>query len=228
MDVDPMDPLHQRDRKGLEVGRYPFLAAEIMRRKPEFCLHMSDYWQETVLGPLTERLVPARLHRPHAFTSFGHWGPYAHTNNWGILVEARFPNEAGMMSWLIASWHVRGSFLHSQCCVLGIFCHCLRESIQSLPSKKKQLLWTRLLHVLQCMVCKEQRFEWGTATTRLYLEFFVDRVCECLDFAAFVLATNLRDLTLTQVLPMAEFCACIRRNALDGQLFQLMPNAEWE
>ncbi len=88
MDVDPMDPLHQRNRKGLEIGRYPFLATEIIRRKPEFCQHMSDLWQESVLVPMNERMIPARVHRPHAFTSFGHWGPFAHTNNWGTLVAA--------------------------------------------------------------------------------------------------------------------------------------------
>jgi hypothetical protein len=49
----------------------------------------------------------------------------------------------------------------------------------------------------------------------------IDRVCECLDFSAFVLATNLRDLTLTQVLPMAEFVADTRRRLLSGQLEQL-------
>ena len=131
------------------------------------------------------------------------------------------------MSWLIASQHVGGSFLHSQCCVLAMFCHCLRSSIPVLPSKRKQLLWTRLVQVLQCMVCKEARFEWGQGTTRLYLGFFLDRVGECLDFSSFVNASNLRDLTLTQVLPMAEFCCNTRRTVLDQQLQQLMPGAEW-
>jgi hypothetical protein len=49
----------------------------------------------------------------------------------------------------------------------------------------------------------------------------IDRICECLDFSAFVLATNLRDLTLTQVLPMAAFVGNTRRRVLSGQLEQL-------
>ena len=49
----------------------------------------------------------------------------------------------------------------------------------------------------------------------------IDRICECLDFSAFVLATNLRNLTLTQVLPMAEFVEDTRRRVLSGQLEQL-------
>jgi hypothetical protein len=49
----------------------------------------------------------------------------------------------------------------------------------------------------------------------------IDRICECLDFSAFVLATNLRDLTLSQVLPMAEFVEDTRRRVLSGQLEQL-------
>lgn len=69
--------------------------------------------------------------------------------------------------------------------------------------------------------------EWGYATTHIYLEFFLDRSCECLDFSSFILTLNLRDLTLTQVLQMAEFCATIRRTILNGQLLQLMPNADW-
>jgi hypothetical protein len=77
------------------------------------------------------------------------------------------------------------------------------------------------------MVCKEARFEWGQGTTRVYLGFFLDRIGECLDFASFVIATNLRDLTRTQVLPMAELCGTVRRTVLDQQLQQVMPNAEW-
>ena len=188
---------------------------------------MTDYWQESVLDPLAQLQVPARSDRPVAFTTFGHWGLWAHIDDWGTLRAATFANEASMLSWLIASQHAVGSFLHSQCCVLAMFCHCLRSSIPVLSSKRKQLLWTRLVQVLQCMVCKEARFEWGQGTTRLYLGFFLDRVGECLDFSSFVNASNLRDLTLTQVLPMAEFCCNTRRTVLDQQLLQLMPGAEW-
>jgi hypothetical protein len=49
----------------------------------------------------------------------------------------------------------------------------------------------------------------------------IDRICECLDFSSFVLANNLRDLTLTQVLPMDDFVRDTRRRVLDGQLEQL-------
>ncbi len=65
------------------------------------------------------------------------------------------------------------------------------------------------------------RFKWSHATTRQYTTIMIDRVCECLDFSAFVLATNLRDLTLSQVLPMAEFVEDTRRRVLSGQLEQL-------
>jgi hypothetical protein len=187
---------------------------------------MREYWQTSVLDPLAERLIPARLHRPLAFDTFGHWGPWANVENWGRLATARFINEASMMSWLIASYHVVGNFLHSQVCVLGFFCHCLQQSIPLLQSKRKQLLWTRLHHVLQCLVCRESRFEWGQGTTRQYLGLFIDRVGECLDFATFVIAPHLRELTLTQVLPMDQFFCNVRRNALDGQLQQLMPDEE--
>ena len=227
MDINPMQATLQANRRELEVDRYPFLVTEIVRRTPEFCQTMTEQWRESVLNPLTERLIPARVQRPASFDSRGHWGPFAHTDEWGTLRYATFTNEASMISWLIASQHVGGSFLHSQCCVLAMFCHSLRTSIPVLPSKRKQLVWTRLLQVLQCMVCKEARFEWGHGTTRLYLGFFLDRIGECLDFASFVIASNLRDLTLTQVVPMADFCCNIRRTVLDRQLQQVMPGAEW-
>ena len=76
------------------------------------------------------------------------------------------------------------------------------------------------------MICRESRFDWGLGTTRQYLGLFIDRVCECLDFSTFVISSNLRDLTLTQVVPMDQFCANVRQTALDGQLHQLMPIGE--
>ena len=222
MDINPMDTLHQRSRRDLEMERYPHLVNEIIHRDPAFCQQMCGYWQSSVLSPLAERLIPVRLARPVAFDTFGHWGPFSYVENWGGLANARFINEASMLSWLIASHHVAGNFLHSQCCVLGLFCHCLRQSIPLLQSKRKQLLWTRLHHVLQCLVCREARFEWGLSTTRQYLGMFIDRVGECLDFATFVIAPHLRELTLTQVLPMDQFCCNVRRTTLNGQLQQLM------
>jgi len=226
MDINPMDTVFQRQRRAMEVDRFPPLAEEVVRRDPAWCLHMTECWQLSVQGPLTERLIPVRATRPVAFDTFGHWGPFAYVENWGELAAARFINEASMMSWLIASHHVAGSFLFSQCCVLGLFCHSLRQSIPMLASKRKQLLWTRLHHVLQCMVCRESRFEWGHATTRQYLGYFLDRIGECLDFSAFIIASNLRVLTQTQVMPMELFCTNVRRTTLDGQLRQLMPIAE--
>ena len=223
MDINPMDPLSQRDRRALEVERYPQLTGEIVRRDPAFCQHMVDLWQSIVLLPLMDRLIPARLTRPVAFDMFGHWGPWAGAINWRGLATARFRNEASMLSWLISSYHVAGNFLHSQCVVLGFFCHSLRQSIPILASKKKQVLWTRLHKLLQCLVCREARFEWGHGTTRQYLGIFIDRVSECLDYSTFVLAAHVRELTLTQVLPMDLFVTNVRRTALDGQLRQLMP-----
>ena len=95
-----------------------------------------------------------------------------------------------------------------------------------LASPRKRLLWTRLHQLVQCIVCREARFEWGNGTTRQYLGILIDRVSECLDFATFVIAPHVRELTLTQVLPMDLFCANVRRTALDGQLRQLMPIEE--
>ena len=184
---------------------------------------MAELWHATVVEPLAERLIPTRTHRPAAFNTFGPWGPWAYTENSGGLSTASFRNEASMISWLIASHHVEGNFLHSQCCVLGLFCHNLQQSIPLLTSRRKRLLWTRLHHLLQSMICRESRFEWGLGTTRQYLGLFIDRVSECLDFSTFVISSNLRDLTLTQVLPMELFCANVRRTTLDGQLRQLMP-----
>ncbi len=63
----------------------------------------------------------------------------------------------------------------------------------------------------------------SVGTTRQYLGIFIDRVNECLDFSTFVIAPHLRELTLTQVLPMEVFCVNVRRTALDGRLRQLMP-----
>ncbi len=73
------------------------------------------------------------------------------------------------------------------------------------------------------MICRESRFEWGLGTTRQYIGLFIDRVSECLDFSTFVISSNLRDLTLTQVVPMELFCTNVRRTTLEGQLRQLMP-----
>ena len=110
MDIDPMDTLHQRNRRELEVDRYPQLVDEIVRRNPTFCQHVTERWQALVLGLLTERLIPARVSRPVAFDTFGHWGPWAYAENWGGLATARFINEASMLSWLIASYHIDGNF----------------------------------------------------------------------------------------------------------------------
>jgi len=223
MDINPMDPLIQRDRRALELARYPHLAADLVRRDPAFCRHMIDLWQSVVLQPLSNRLIPARLTRPVAFDMFGHWGPWAGAINWGGLATARFRNEASMLSWLISSYHVAGNFVHSQCCVLGLFCHSLRQSIPMLVSKKKRVLWTRLHKLVQCLVCREARFEWGHGTTRQYLGIVIDRVSECLDYSTFVLAAHVRELTLTQVLPMDVFCVSVRKTVLDEQLRQVMP-----
>jgi len=43
MDVDPMNTLDQIDRRALELGRYPHLADEIIRRNPAFCQHVTDF-----------------------------------------------------------------------------------------------------------------------------------------------------------------------------------------
>ena len=153
-----MQTVLQGNRRELETERYPYLAPEIIRRSPEFCQHMMEDWQSSVLDPLTERQVPARTHRPSAFDTVGHWGLWAHVDEWGTLRTATFTNEASMISWLIASQHIVGSFLHSQCCVLAMFCHCLRTSIPALSGKRKQALWTRLLHVLQSGAAKRQRW----------------------------------------------------------------------
>jgi len=210
MDVDPMNTVYQRDRRNMELGRYPHLANEIVRRTPA----------------LAERLIPARLNRPVAFDTFGHWGPWAGAVNWGGLATARFVNEASMISWLISSYHVAGDIFHSQCCVLGLFCHSLRQSISMLASRRKRLIWSRLHQLVQCLVCREARFEWGHGTTRQYLGLLIDRVSECLDYSTFVIASHLRDLTLTQVVPMEQFCVDVRRTALAGQLRQLAPMDE--
>jgi len=223
MDINPMDSLSQWDRRALEVARYPHLASELVRRDPAFCQHMVELWQSVVLQPLSNRLISARLTRPVAFEMFGHWGPWAGAINWGGLATARFRNEASMLSWLISSYHVAGNFVHSQCCVLGLFCHSLRQSIPMLVSKKKRVLWTRLHKLVQCLVCREARFEWGHGTTRQYLGICIDRVSECLDYSTFVLAAHVRDLTLTQVLPMDVFFVSVRRTVLDEQLRQVMP-----
>ena len=73
------------------------------RRAPTWCQHMTEYWQTTVLDQLAERMISPRAHRPVAFVTFGHWGPFAYVENWGGLSTARFANEASMLSWLIAS-----------------------------------------------------------------------------------------------------------------------------
>jgi hypothetical protein len=74
------------------------------------------------------------------------------------------------------------------------------------------------------MICRESRFEWGLGNTRQYLGLFIDRVYECLDFSTFVISSKLRDLTLSQVVPMDFFCTNVRWTTLDGQLRQLMPH----
>ena len=218
-----MNTLEQFDRRALELERYPHLIDEIVRQRPEFCQHVSDFWQALVLTPLAERLIPVRLNRPVAFDTFGHWGPWAGAVNWGGLATARFLNEASMLSWLISSYHVAGNLVHSQCCVLGLFCYSLKQSIPTLASPRKRLLWTRLHQLVQCLVCREARFEWGHGTTRQYLGLLIDRVSECLDYATFVIAPHLRELTLTQVVQMDMFCVNVRRTVLDEQLRQLMP-----
>jgi hypothetical protein len=124
MDINPMETNHQRNRRQLEVNQYPQLMSEIIHRDTSYCKRMAEIWQETVLNPMAERLIPARMTRLNAFESFGHWGPFAYTDNWESLATAIFINEASMLSWLIASHHIAGNFLYSQCCVLGMFCHC--------------------------------------------------------------------------------------------------------
>ena len=132
-----------------------------------------------------------------------------------------------MLSWLISSYHVAGNLVHSQCCVLGLFCYSLKQSIPTLASPRKRLLWTRLHQLVQCLVCREARFEWGHGTTRQYLGLFIDRVSECLDYATFIIAPHVRELTLTQVVPMDVFCVSVRRTVFDEQLRQLMPIDEF-
>ena len=93
MDIDPMQSTLQRNRRELELHRYPFLANEIIRQSPEFCQQMTDNWKYFVLDPLTKLMVPARLERPVAFDTVGHWGPFAHTDDWGTLRTAKLPTK---------------------------------------------------------------------------------------------------------------------------------------
>ena len=65
---------------------------------------------------------------------------------------------------------------------------------------------------------RDSRLEWGLGTIRQYLGLFIDRVSECLNFSTFVIASNLRDLTLTQVVSMEFFCANVRRTTLEGSV----------
>lgn len=108
----------------LEVARCFHLTSEMVRRDPKFCQHRIDYWQDSVLTPLCEKLITAghlRLIRSDI-------GDHEHV---GDLATARFVNEAIMVSWLIASQHVVGDFLHSQYCfpiVCGSRFRCCRAS----------------------------------------------------------------------------------------------------
>ncbi len=221
MTVNPMLTPVQVYRREAEVGRYPQLAAMLVTRDGRYCRLMQTEWQGRVLSPLELRSVPARTVRPLAYVNRGHWGPWAHVNDWAIMSTAIFKNEASMLSWVIETGHLDGDFIHSQCCVIAMFCECLHRSIPLLLTRRKQQCWTKLFRLLQCLVCREMRFKWSHATTRQYTTIMIDRICECLDFSAFVLATNLRDLTLTQVLPMAEFVEDTRRRVLSGQLERL-------
>ena len=221
MTVNPMLTPVQVYRREIEVGRYPQLAAMLVTRDEPYCHLMQIEWQGHVLSALELRLVPVRTERPLAYVNRGHWGPYAHVNDWAIMARAVFKNEASMLSWVIEAAHLDGDFIHSQCCVLAMFCECLHRSIPLLLARRKQHCWTKLFRLLQCLVCNEMRFKWSHATTRQYTTIMIDRICECLDYSAFVLANTLRDLTLSQVLPMAEFVEDTRRRVLNGQLEQL-------
>jgi hypothetical protein len=141
-----------------------------------------------------------------------------------MIGRSVFRNEASMLSWVIETGHLDEDFVHSQGCILVMFCECLHRSIPIVLTRRKQQCWTKLFRLLQCLVCSEMRFKWSHVTTRQYTTIMIDRICECLDYSAFVLATDLRDLTLTQVLPMEDFVRDTRRRVLDGQLEQLEGN----
>jgi len=221
MTVSPMLTPVQVFRREAEVGRYPQLAAILVARDEQYCRLMQREWQSHVLSALEVRRIAARTEKPLAYVNLGHWGPWAHTNDWAIMATAVFKNEASMLSWVIETGHLDGDFVHSQCCILAMFCECLHRSIPLVLTRRKQQCWTKLFRLLQCLVCSEMRFKWSHATTRQYTSIMIDRICECLDFSSFVLANNLRDLTLTQVLPMDDFVRDTRRRVLDGQLEQL-------
>jgi len=226
MTVNPMGTPVQVFRRGQEIAEYPLLAPILVPRDEAYCELKRMEWEEHVLVPLERRRIPVRTIRPLQYINRGHWGPWAHVNDWAVMAAAFFKNEASMISWVIESGHLPGDFLHSQCCVLAMFCSCVNRSIPLLLSRRKRQSWTRMFELLQCLVCKERRFPWGHATTREYTSIIIDRICECLDFSAFVLAADLRDLTLTQVLPMAEFVENTRRQVWNGQLQQLVEIVE--
>ena len=125
-------------RREAEVGRYPQLAAILVARDEQYCRLMQREWQSHVLSALEVRKIAARTEKPLAYVNLGQWGPWAHTNDWAIMATAVFKNEASMLSWVIETGHLDGDFVHSQCCILAMFCECLHRSIPLVLTRRKQ------------------------------------------------------------------------------------------
>ncbi len=195
---NPMDSQLERTRREWESERYPQLDFFLVWRPTATQNHYMGLW-------IQEMDKLSGFERTESLNSEIGNGKFHDVLEVQALANARFKSIDDMISWIhrSADKSLLDPVLHTQCCVLGLFCHCLERSIENISVHSKRRMWLLLFNVIRCVVCREARWPWGQEH-RLF-RFVSDRLTEARDYSLFCLPGETRSLAQTQVADVSSF-----------------------
>ncbi len=155
-ELNPMESALERTRRDWEVERYPQLDFFLVWRPTATQNHYMGLWMQEMEKldgfERTESLNDIVLH-----------GKFHDVPDIFSLSNSRFKSIDDMISWIYrsADKSLLDPILHTQCCMLGLFCHCVERSIENISAHSKRRMWLLLFNVIRCVVCREARRPWG-------------------------------------------------------------------
>jgi hypothetical protein len=197
-ELNPMESALERTRRDWEVERYPQLDFFLVWRPTATQNHYMGLWMQEMEKldgfERTESLNDIVLH-----------GKFHDVPDIFSLSNSRFKSIDDMISWIYrsADKSLLDPILHTQCCMLGLFCHCVERSIENISVHSKRRMWLLLFNVFRCVVCREGRWPWGQEHS--LFRFVRDRLSEARDYALFCLPGETRALAQTQVADVSSF-----------------------
>jgi len=197
-ECNPMNSQLERTRRDWELERYPQLDFFLVWRPTATQDHSMRLWKQEMDKldgfERTESLKDVVLN-----------GKFHDTIDIRTLANVRFKSIDDMISWIhrSAEKSLLDPVLHTQCCMLGLFCYCLERSIENISVHSKRRMWLLLFNVIRCVVCREARLPWGQE--HHLFRFVESRLSEARDYALFCLPGETRSLAQTQVADVSSF-----------------------